>query len=170
MSYTLGRLILTIMLVLSTNAIAEVKLYESTDNTGQNKKERIDSVEGFLIDLSKSLKVMEKTLSDNEKKIGMLEIGQAQLKEAQLQASAEKKKALGSDYGEARGKDNKLDSKLDDKLKEELVKLKADILVLKNDDIEKMKMNLQELNETVKSLQATFKNQLEAKHKSQTSK
>lgn len=73
MKTLLGTLILAIILSLSTNAIAAISLYQSTDNTGLNKQERIENVEDYLAGLSKTLKAMEEKVNDSTKKIASLE-------------------------------------------------------------------------------------------------
>lgn len=161
MRILLGTLILSIMLSLSINAVAEIKVYESTDNTGLNKQERIESVESFLITLSKSLKTMESKLDENAKKLGTLDTlvkamkAQKEAEDKLVQMKLGEKKAAPS--SEASGGSSPGDQDLS-----EVEKLKADLLVIKNKDIERLKMNFEELSDTVRALQATFKDQLEA--------
>jgi hypothetical protein len=62
-------LILIILITLCGNVGAEVQIYQSTDNTGLNKREQIESVEKYLISFSQTLKKMESTLDENAKKI-----------------------------------------------------------------------------------------------------
>jgi hypothetical protein len=62
-------LILIILITLCGNVGAEVQIYQSTDNTGLNKREQIESVEKYLISFSQTLKKMEGTLDENAKKI-----------------------------------------------------------------------------------------------------
>lgn len=142
-------------------AVAEVTLYKSSDDTGLNKKERIDAVESYLIVLSKSLKALEDEHRDEVKKIDVLMKSHDLLKAAELKRPtaelSEKKIIPGSELKES-------------KMKEEIEKLKSDILVLKNDDIEKLKINFQELSDTLKALQASFRSQLEEDEKKESRK
>jgi hypothetical protein len=131
-----------------TSAHAEIKTYHLTENDGLNKKERIDNVENYLIDLSNSLHSMESKLDENAKKIKLLDeamknIRIAEAKNVELNSDAGKK--LSSRLGESKADGAEMD------------KLKADILSLKNQDIEKLKVNLQELSDTVKAIQETLK-------------
>lgn len=164
MKTLLETLIVTIMLSLSINAVADIKVYQSTDNTGLNKQERIESVENYLIDLSKSLRAMEAKLDENAKKMGAID---SVVKAMAAQKAAEDKLVLQK-LGE-----KKLAAPTTTVAPEEmndLEKLKADILILKNDDIEKLKGDFQELNDTVRALQATIKDQLEASEKKSSKK
>lgn len=164
MKTLLETLIVTIMLSLSINAVADIKVYQSTDNTGLNKQERIESVENYLIDLSKSLRAMEAKLDENAKKMGAID---SVVKAMAVQKAAEDKLVLQK-LGE-----KKLAAPTTTVAPEEmndLEKLKADILILKNDDIEKLKGDFQELNDTVRALQATIKDQLEASEKKSSKK
>ena len=124
-----------------TTAQAEIKVYQDTDNTGTNKFERIGIIEKYLIDLSQSLKTMEVKIDANALKLKTLEDVVSQIKEKDLkniQAQLAEKKPAAKKEASSEG---------------ELEKLKADILTLKNDDIEKMKIDLDLLNRAVKKLE-----------------
>lgn len=167
--------ILCFVLILTSSAsLAEIKTYESTDNTGLNKKERIDTVESYLSTMSTSLQKMESKLDDNAKKIMALdqmikEVQQKEMKrelqekEAQGKKVAKKTDSKGEEKtieGEksAEKSEDYIDLKVGEKTqKSEIDKLKADVLAIKNQDIEKLKTNLEELSDTVKALQATIK-------------
>lgn len=164
MKTLLETLIVTIMLSLSINAVADIKVYQSTDNTGLNKQERIESVENYLIDLSKSLRAMEARLDENAKKMGAID---SVVKAMVAQKAAEDKVVLQK-LGEK--KSAAPTTTLAPEEMNDLEKLKADILILKNDDIEKLKGDFQELNDTVRALQATIKSQLEAAEKKDSKK
>ena len=155
------KLILSFALLSTVKAFATVSIYQSTDNTGLNKQERLEAIEGFLTSLSKTLKAMEDEHQNEVKKMDELIKAHGLLKEAQSKREAlgapEKKIISDSDVKES-------------KIKEELEVLKRDILILKNDDIEKLKINFQELSDTVKALQASFRSQLEAAEKSESKK
>jgi len=130
--------------VLCTNVNAEIHSYQSSDNTGLNKKERIDTVEKYLADLSTSLKSMENKLDENAKKLKVLEDVVKKLNDldrAKMNAQLGEQKSIATgDQGE-------------------MEKLKADILSLKNKDIEKLKTDLSDLTDTVKALQSTIRSQ-----------
>lgn len=164
MKTLLETLIVTIMLSLSINAVADIKVYQSTDNTGLNKQERIESVENYLIDLSKSLRAMDARLDENAKKMGAID---SVVKAMVAQKAAEDKVVLQK-LGEK--KSAAPTTTLAPEEMNDLEKLKADILILKNDDIEKLKGDFQELNDTVRALQATIKSQLEAAEKKDSKK
>lgn len=164
MKTLLETLIVTIMLSLSINAVADIKVYQSTDNTGLNKQERIESVENYLIDLSKSLRAMEAKLDENAKKMGAID---SVVKAMAAQKAAEDKLVLQK-LGEKKSASPATTVAPEEM--NDLEKLKADILILKNDDIEKLKGDFQELNDTVRALQATIKDQLEAAEKKSSKK
>lgn len=147
--------ILYLLVFFSSKIFAEVKPYVTTVNSGQNKLERIDSVDKYLSELSMSLKSMEDKLDENSRKLKTLEEVMKSFKDAKVaeaqkivsQQVVEKKVAPPKDLAE-------------------LEKLKADILVLKNEDIEKLKADFSDLNETVKALQATLRDQISSQKKS----
>jgi chromosome segregation ATPase len=161
----------SLLLVLTTNSRAEIKTYQVTDETGLNKKERIDTVETYLSTLSTSLQKMEAKLDENAKKIMSLDqaIKDVQLKESKLELAerqtqsktAAKKTDKKTDADEAEKPvetTGDIELKVGEKTqKSEIDKLKADVLALKNQDIEKLKTNLEELSDTVKAIQATLK-------------
>ncbi|MDD4974813.1 MAG: hypothetical protein PHY93_10710 [Bacteriovorax sp.] len=145
MKTLLGTLILVINLSASSAAMAEIKPYQSIDNAGLNKQERIEVIDKYLVDLAASLKNMENKLDDNAKKLKSLEEIVKVIKEA------EEKKA------EVKLGEKKTTPALASRDLSETEKLKADILTLKNQDIEKMKVDFQELKDTVNALQATIR-------------
>lgn len=131
-----------IALTTPTFVYSDIPPYVSTENVGQNKKERIDSVEKYLIDLSVSLHNMEAKIDESAKKIKNIDDAVKQLKDLtnkKEQSAQDEKKSLAS-------KEARVD-------KAEIDKLKEDILHLKNNDIEKLKLNFNELDESVKRLE-----------------
>jgi len=128
-----------------TNARAEIKPYQSIDNAGLNKQERIEVIDKYLVDLVVSLKNMDSKLEENSKKLKSLEEVVKALKDA------DQKKA------DALVGQKKTTPPLASNNLNEVEKLKADILTLKNQDIEKMKVDFSELKDTVQALQASFK-------------
>ncbi|MGZ3787252.1 MAG: hypothetical protein ACXVLQ_01945 [Bacteriovorax sp.] len=138
-----GILFLFIFAVAPTLAIAEIKIFQANDNSGLNKKERIYEVEAYLVDLSNTLRAMENKLDENSKKIKALDDVVKAMKEAEA-------KKAESQLGEKR---------IAPSQGSEMDKLKADVLALKNHDIEKLKINFEELNDTVKAIQASIRSQ-----------
>lgn len=135
-------LLVSTLLTFSGKLIAEIKPYQSIDNTGLNKQERIEVIDKYMVDLVSSLKNMENKLDENSKKIKSLEDSFKSMKAAEIKKAevvlGEKKTPLPKDLSE-------------------MEKIKADILAMKNQDIEKLKINVDELSDTVKALQATMK-------------
>lgn len=135
-------LLVSTLLTFSGKLIAEIKPYQSIDNAGLNKQERIEVIDKYMVDLVSSLKNMENKLDENSKKIKSLEDSFKSMKAAEIKKAevvlGEKKTPLPKDLSE-------------------MEKIKADILAMKNQDIEKLKINVDELSDTVKALQATMK-------------
>jgi predicted nucleic acid-binding Zn-ribbon protein len=137
-----------ILWALSLSVSAEVLPYESIDNTGLNKQERIETIDKYLVTLVASIKKMESKLDENSKKLKSLDDIIKGIKETE-------QKNTESQLGE-----KKTTPLLATKDTNEIEKLKADILSLKNQDIERIKIDFQELRDTVKALQATIKDQM----------
>jgi TolA-binding protein len=142
-------LVVLIALFLSNSAQAEVKSYEITENTGLNKLERIDTMDKYLVELSNSIKIMETKLNENSEKIKSLEGVIKIQKEEQLKKQNEKIITEVSKSSPTSSKDLS-----------ELEKLKADFIILKNTDIEKLKVDFQDQKETINIIQATLRSQL----------
>ncbi len=148
---TYQRIIIGFLFVATSSlTMAEVQSYETTDNTGLNKLERLDTVDKYLVELSKSVKAMEAKLDENAKKIQSLDSIVKVLKENEAKLMTEK-------LGEQKKSRTKEEAKVSKDDLTEMEKLKADILALKNKDIEKIKVNVEELSDTVKAIQATLK-------------
>jgi hypothetical protein len=131
-------------------AVAEIKPDESTDDTGLNKKERIDAIESYLANMgtfTASIKNMETKLEESSKKLKALEETMKTIRGGQV-----------SEVGAL--SDKKVTPPVPSKEAAEIEKLKADILALKNQDIEKMKIDFQELREAVKALQEANKTKI----------
>ena len=150
--------LVSFLLLGSFSAFSEIKTYQSTDNTGENKYERINTVEKYLSDLSLSLKSMENKLDENARKIQALDSSIKNIKEKQeaLITEAEARKKKDSKLGESK---TASPAAPDTTEQTELDKLKADVLSLKNHDIERLKVNLEDLSDTVKAMQATLRTQ-----------
>ena len=149
LKYNWGVAVKKIIIILGSlflmNAKAEIKPYQSIENTGLNKQERIEVIDKYLVDLAVSLKNMDSKLEENSKKLKSLEEVIKTIKDAdQKKADA----LLG---------EKKTTLPLASKDLNEVEKLKSDILTLKNQDIEKMKIDFSELKDTVEALQASFK-------------
>jgi TolA-binding protein len=143
-------ILLFVIAIFSINlSQAEVKVYEITENTGLNKLERIDTMDKYLVELSNSIKIMEAKLSENSEKIKSLESIIRTQKEEQLKKQNEKVTTEISKSSPTSTKDLS-----------ELEKLKADFIVLKNNDIEKLKVDFQDQKETINIIQATLRTQL----------
>jgi hypothetical protein len=126
--------------LLSTQVGAQIKIYEDTDNTGVNKLERIGIIEKYLIGLSQSLKSMEAKLETNTLKLKTIEENLGSIKDKDLKSImaqlSEKTAAAAAPSKDAA----------------EIEKIKADIMTMKNDDIEKIKLDLQALSSAIKEL------------------
>lgn len=152
---TIFRALLAIVfLAISTVAVAQIKEYQSTDNTGLNKQERIEVVEGYLTNLSKKLQSMEGQLNENSLRLSDLD----KLVKKMVADKEAAEKILKEKIVEKKPADQKAAATE----QTELEKLRADILVIKNDDIEKLKIDFREMIDTVRALQATMRIQLEA--------
>lgn len=148
MKTLIGTLLLASVWFGASEVSAEIPGYSSTDNTGLNKKERIDAVETYLSNLTQSLSKMEQKLDENAKKLADLDRVVSALK-------ANEAKKVDSKLGEAKQPTPSNPSGKPEP--SELEKLKADVLALKNQDIEKLKVNLEELSDTVKAIQVNLK-------------
>ena len=119
---------LIVGLLYSSLCGADINVYRSTDNTGINKLERIEVIEQYLISLSTSLKSMEAKVEANTLKLGVLENSlkarELDIKNIQGQLTEKKPAASGAESSE-------------------LEKLKADILSIKNEDIERIRRDIQ---------------------------
>lgn len=140
------KLILVFGLTLSGLCSAEIALYKSTDNTGINKLERIGVIEQYLATLSGTLQNIEAKVDATAIKVNALEKVVAQIKDTDIKNIQTKlaEKAVPTKTPEM----------------EELDKLKADFLTLKNEDVESMKTQLQGLSSSVQSIQGILKSQL----------
>ncbi|MDO9182150.1 MAG: hypothetical protein Q7U04_07065 [Bacteriovorax sp.] len=132
----------SILFVFCNLATAGVEIYQSTDNTGLNKQERIEAVEKYLIDLSNSIKKMESGMDDNSKKLKTLEDVVKTIKDNQDKLMIG---SLGEKKPDLRDQTDKNTIEID--------KLKTDIISIKNKDIEKLSIEFQVLLDAVKELQ-----------------
>lgn len=122
----------------SSFCIAEIQPYQSTDNTGINKLERIGVIENYLSNLSTTLKAMESKLDSTAIKLEAMDVLVKNLKDE----NAKLKTELTEKIGQQPHADQK-----------EIEKLKADIMAIKNEDIEKIRIQVQGLNYSIQSVQ-----------------
>lgn len=133
-------------LTLSGLCAAEIQIYKSTDNTGINKLERIGVIEQYLATLSGTLQNIEAKVDATALKVNALEKVVAQIKDTDIKNIQTKLAAPPAPVKSP--------------ATEELEKLKADFTVLKNDDIEGLRTQIQGLNSSVQSIQGILKSQL----------
>lgn len=141
------RIIFCVCSLLSLNAYTEINSYQSTDNTGLNKREQIETIEKYLIDLSGQLKKLEGKIEEHGEKFRALEKSIQEIKE-NASVKKEDKQALKK----IPEKENPADI-----FSEELEKIKADVLSLKNKDIEVMGKNIRDLEFSLKNIQNLLK-------------
>jgi polyhydroxyalkanoate synthesis regulator phasin len=125
---------------------AEIKIYESTDNTGINKREQIDVIEKYLITLSGQLKSLESKIDSNSFKIKSMETSIAGIKDIDL-------KKIQDQLSE-KNEPEKVDAKNEEG---ELEKLRADILAVKNNDIESIRGDINSLKFSIRDIQSIIK-------------
>lgn len=131
-----------------SGAQAEMPVYKSTENEGLNKNERIDTVESYLAKMAKSLNGLEEKLNENSNKLKELDKVIKAIKDEQA-------KKVDSKLGEV--KQPTPENPTGKPEPSELEKLKADVLAMKNQDIEKLRSSLDELSDTVKAIQTKLK-------------
>ncbi|AUN98195.1 hypothetical protein C0V70_08770 [Bacteriovorax stolpii] len=141
---------LALTMALTTSTFAEIKTYQSTDNTGLNKKEQIDNLERYLMELSGSLKNMEAKLDANAIKIKTLEDIVKAIREQDI-------KKIQDQLGEKKTDSPAAAQAAPGPTMQEMDKLKADILTLKNEDIEKVQSDIRNLNSSVEYIQKMLK-------------
>lgn len=128
--------VLGLVVLFSGLCKAEIEVYKSTDNTGINKLERIGVIENYLTNLSTALNKMEAKIDANYLLLKTVE--------GRLLAQDNEVKKMQASLGE---------KKAPTASDAELEKLKADILAIKNEDIEKIKIQVQGLNYSIQSVQ-----------------
>lgn len=141
----------TLMLVLAfaTTQLcyAEIKVYQSTDNTGINKKEQIETIEKYLADLGGVLQRMDEKIDASVLKIKNMEASILSIKENDL-------KKLQDQIVPKKEEDKTAAQKVNE---EEMEKLKADILAVKNTDIEQLRLDINSLRFSVKNVEKILK-------------
>lgn len=135
--------VLGVLLVFCAPLKSEIPQYKTTDNTGINKLERIDVIEQYLIKLSGILQNIETKVDASTLKISSLEKTVSEIKETDIK---------------------NLETKLEAKTAsvktpemEELNKLQADLTTLKNEDIESIRIQLQNIKSSIQLLQSQVK-------------
>jgi peptidoglycan hydrolase CwlO-like protein len=126
------------LIIFCSNIVfAETEIFKETDNTGLNKKERIDGIEKYLTDLSASIKHLENKFDENTKKLKSIE-------EVINKLNISSNKKLGEEIS-------------DQDSNPELTKLKKELDGIKSKDIEKLKLDITGLNESIKSIEKVLK-------------
>jgi Txe/YoeB family toxin of Txe-Axe toxin-antitoxin module len=131
------KICVAMILVFSQSILAKVEVYQSTDNTGLNKLERIDGVEKYLIDLSATLKNMETKLDEQSKKMEEVSKEIASLKDNEAKRI---QSALGQKTTDATA------------ITGEVEKLRADFTTLKNEDIERLTRDVLQLKDKLQDM------------------
>lgn len=140
-------LFLLVAMALSNLCYADITVYKTTDNTGINKKEQIEGIEKYLADLGLKLNSMELKIDQNALKLKSLEATVAKIQDVDI-------KKLKEDV---------VPKLVDEKTAEEkartegMEKLKADILAIKNTDIEQLKLDINGLRFSVKNVEKILK-------------
>jgi peptidoglycan hydrolase CwlO-like protein len=132
--------------LLTFSSFGETPTYTETENTGLNKKERIDSIEKYLTDLANSIKKMETKFQENTTKLKDLEEIVNSLKKNEEKAASAK---LGENAKPV--------------TMPEFQKLKTDLEALKNKDIEKLKSDIDVLSNSIFAIQGALKNPTHAR-------
>ena len=138
-------LLLAIALLVPPLCFAEVDIYKSTYNTGINRLEQITEIETYLTKLSSMVNSMEAKLDANSVKLTTLENMLKSFKDTDL-------KKIQDQLGEQKAKPATPEMA-------ELVKLKADVTAIKNEDIEKIRIQIQGLNSSMQSMQLLLRTQ-----------
>lgn len=135
-------------------SFAEIKSYQSTDNTGLNKREQIDGIEKYLQDLSSTLKKMETQIDSNSLKLKSLDEALRALKDGELKKIKDQLAETKSGNATVATAPNAPEAAEN---KAELDKLKADILSIKNSDIDQLQTDVRTLNSSVQYIQDLLK-------------
>jgi hypothetical protein len=152
-------LVLFFSIAISQLCYAEIKVYQSTDNTGINKKEQIDGIERYLAELGNQLRKMEEKIDASSLKLKNMESAIAVIKEVDLKKIQEQLIPKNDPAKKATGKtsDETIEATGEVIGKDELEKLKADILAIKNNDIEQIRLDLNGLKFSIKNIESILK-------------
>ena len=131
-------LIIFSLFLISVTTQAAVKEYHETENEGLYKDERWSTLEKHLIELTNAFNKLESKVEENSKAIKGLE---EKAKTVKVSETATPEVATGPKANGSK------------KVEDELKKLNADILVIKDKDIERMKEDIRQLFISVKILQ-----------------
>lgn len=140
------------LLALTQPCYAEIKIYQTTDNTGINKKEQIEVIEAYLKDLSGMLKTIEARVEADSQRIKTMEANISAIREQdikKLQEQVTKVSTVAKDPANetAQQKANA----------EEMEKIKIDILTMKNNDIEPLREDIGMIRASLRNLQSAVK-------------
>ena len=141
---------------------AQVKPYKEMDNEGMNRLERITGMEKYLSELAQTLMKMETKLSEFDVKFKNMDSQLAQIKDKDLKSLSSSIMELQEAKSEKNKKASSQSSEKTSELKPEeidaeLEKLKKDILTLKNEDFEKIQLDINSLKFSVESIQKVLK-------------
>lgn len=150
-------LFLLFIFLMPISSMAQISTYKSTDNEGLNKKERIDTIENYLSDLSKKLKDIESKVESSGKKLTSLEDSlaslsidlkknQEELKEITAKITPAKKETSSKTKGP-------IQSELPNEEVSELDKIKMDVAAIKTQDIEKLKSELLKIKDKIQEME-----------------
>jgi len=148
--------LLFITLFLPILSEAQISGYKSTDNEGLNKKERIDSIEKYLSDLSGKLKDIETKVESDSKTISSLEKYLSNLSndlkknQEDLQSVMSKltpKKIMGARSSAALQVESLNEESSD------LDKIKLELASMKNQDLEKLKMEITKIKDKIQEIE-----------------
>lgn len=117
---------------------SEIKAYTVTENQGLNKFERIGVVENYLVSLSQTLQKFESKLDRQDERIKGLESKIETLTKLKTEETATTRKGVEKTAGN---------------LESEIEMLKADILSLKNKDIDPLKNDVSDMSKILRNVE-----------------
>jgi chromosome segregation ATPase len=136
----MGKLIFVpIFVIFSCLVFAEVSSYKETSNDGVSKHERLEGVEKHLIKITSAISSLEAKFDENAKKVKSLE---DMIKNINQTLGKEK-------LGEAKSDEASIDLK----------KMRSDLDTIKSKEIEKIKTEMKDLTDIIKSIQTIMKSQ-----------
>lgn len=125
-------------LIFSNFSIAsEIKEYSVTENQGLNKFERIGVIENYLVSLSKSLQKFEAKIDAQSEKIKGLESKLDGLEKLKTRETTTEKVV----------------EKTAMNIEQEIQMIKADIMSMKNKDVDPLKNDVSDMNKILRNLE-----------------
>lgn len=131
-------LIIFFLILVSLTTLAAVKEYKETDNEGLYKDERWATIEKHIIELTNAFNKLETKVEENSKALKGLEE-----KVKSVKTTETVKPDIVAEAKAPAGK----------KIEDELKKINADILTIKDKDLERMKEDIRQLFISTKILQ-----------------